>query len=933
MSTGVTPAHPSRRRRASQQPSEPDRAYRLITATAQVLLLGLVLVSPWFFGGVRANFQAPCFVVVLVCLACWLCTLTSKRSDVEVLPSALVPLLLALGLGGLQLIPVADSVARWLSPKELEFRQILSPKVESFEDPLIKIEDPSAKSNEIKPVATSAPSHPLTIYPAATRRDLALLALAVATFALGARFFRRQQPQLILFAAIAINGAALSFFGIAQKISWNGMIYWRFPLTDGGSPFGPFINRNNGAGYLNLCLAGAVGLLLWLLWRQYPAQRPSSSFEHAVPNTIAISAGSGSSWSTRLAQVIEFVGKLNAPMLSAILLIGSITAGITLSFSRGGFAAMVAGAVAAICATRVVGRRKFPWWALALSLVPAMGLILWLGMTDSVENRLESLLDRTTIAEDGRLLNWQESLRAVPDFWPLGSGLGTYGYVYQPYQRRSANAWHLHAENQYLEALVNGGVIGLGLLLAALLIVALSIYRLLRKNSEPSNLLLGTAATFALATQMLQGTVDFGLFLPANMLLLAVLCGAASGRAALLVQEPASTGHWLSLPQVRPLPPLVLILLLGAVGWGWREMRHAAAVEVPFRQTNFAETLTAVSDSQLIADIDRLGTAVIDRWDDAHGHFRMAQLWTHLYRLRAFTQFRQELGSKPTDVDLWNLTNIGQLHARASQLARAGNTVELDRLRNEPLVVNYLRPAWKHFVLSRAACPYIPDVHLQMAALCFLEGNPQDDRIYLDRVELLARLNLDLLFEIGALDLDAGRDESAYDHWRTCWSLDRLYQDRIPPLALTRLSFPEMLEKVAPLAPRGLIGYARDHYDRVMSNSQGPQIGDRLLVLASATPMTDAERSFARAWAYELKRQFRDAAGEFRRAVEANPTNLDWRFDFARSLERQGRFAEAFEQLQPCLKASPRDGNYVGMLDRIRKAIEPSRQSQSVPNP
>ena len=55
----------------------------------------------------------------------------------------------------------------------------------------------------------------------------------------------------------------MAFFGICQQMSWNGKLFWSFPLRHSGYPFSSFVNRNNAAGYLVLCLAAAFGVAFW----------------------------------------------------------------------------------------------------------------------------------------------------------------------------------------------------------------------------------------------------------------------------------------------------------------------------------------------------------------------------------------------------------------------------------------------------------------------------------------------------------------------------------------------------------------------------------------------------------------------------------------------------------------------------------------------
>ena len=56
-------------------------------------------------------------------------------------------------------------------------------------------------------------------------------------------------------------------------------------------------------------------------------------------------------------------------------------------------------------------------------------------MSDTVKSRLATLLNQDSM-EQTRIPHWKDALAAVPDFWRMGSGLGTYRYVYYQYQRK-----------------------------------------------------------------------------------------------------------------------------------------------------------------------------------------------------------------------------------------------------------------------------------------------------------------------------------------------------------------------------------------------------------------------------------------------------------------------------------------------------------------
>ena len=182
---------------------------------------------------------------------------------------------------------------------------------------------------------------------------------------------------------------------------------------------------------------------------------------------------------------------------------------------------------------------------IALVIVCAVGIVSWVGMTGRLGARLATVVQRELFTE-GRMPNWGDGLKVARDFWPMGSGLGTFRYVYGLYEDRPSKGWYYHAENQYLETLVETGVPGLLLLVLMLGLVARSAWRLARDESGLQTSWFGIAGIFAITGQALHSIGDFDLSMPANVMLFALFCGslaatvpprqrrnpAADGRAA-----------------------------------------------------------------------------------------------------------------------------------------------------------------------------------------------------------------------------------------------------------------------------------------------------------------------------------------------------------------------------------------------------------------
>ena len=379
------------------RPGAPDRSSAPVFV-AQLVLGLTVLLLPWFFGGVQPRHQLWLAVAILVALACYLVAQTSGRFIDRPLPLALVPLILALLLGVGQLLPLPATVLAVFSPQGSHIWKTFVPA----EDPgpaAIASDQERASETALAHslgVSAAAAHHPISLYPASSRYDLSLLVLAVAVFFVGTRLFAEDRVLLGALALVAINGAVLSFFGLIQQMRWNGLLFGTVPLTEGGVPFASFVNRNNGAGYLNMCLAASLGLTVWAF---------------STPAVQKTRAYATTGWQ----RVRQFVSDLNAVRLFSLMLVMLIFAGLICSMSRGAWVAATGAALITVLAVYLTKRTGLGALLLVAILAGGFGLIEWIGQTKAVKQRFETLLWQTEYP-DGRLSKIHFSLQQVPVF-------------------------------------------------------------------------------------------------------------------------------------------------------------------------------------------------------------------------------------------------------------------------------------------------------------------------------------------------------------------------------------------------------------------------------------------------------------------------------------------------------------------------------------
>src|SRR5205085_3937003 len=133
-------------------------------------------------------------------------------------------------------------------------------------------------------------------------------------------------------------------------------------------PFGPFINRNNAGGFLEIGLAAAVGLLLWRLLTIPQIAVPRPPARRGAPKERET-----------VRRILWLLANLNGSMLSAGASVLVISAAVLTSFSRGSFIAMMVGTLFALMLMVLVSRRSVYGWVVAATVASGLGLTAWLG--------------------------------------------------------------------------------------------------------------------------------------------------------------------------------------------------------------------------------------------------------------------------------------------------------------------------------------------------------------------------------------------------------------------------------------------------------------------------------------------------------------------------------------------------------------------------
>lgn len=316
-----------------------------------------------------------------------------------------------------------------------------------------------------------------------TRMELQLLLADILLLFLAAQSFRTLEDWRSFVWFVMSFGFLVAIFGILQHLTFNGKLYWFREMHFGGIPFGPYVNRNHFAGFMELVIPiSLVPLVLGKVRRE---------------RWFLVS-------------------------LFAVVPIGALF----LSASRGGLVSLaveVGVLVVWLILRRTVGRHLLSGGAV---LLLAFLMVSWLGAQQLVERF--SSLQSLEVTGGKRASMRADTWRIFLDHPWTGTGLGTLQIVFPAYETLYDGKVVNHTHNDYLEALAETGIAG-GL--CCLWFLGVLFFDSLRRLSQPNGAFATTlqlSAFVACLGLLTHSLVDFNLHIPANLLLFFLMANLAT---------------------------------------------------------------------------------------------------------------------------------------------------------------------------------------------------------------------------------------------------------------------------------------------------------------------------------------------------------------------------------------------------------------------
>ena len=337
---------------------------------------------------------------------------------------------------------------------------------------------------------------PMTLSPEATRAALLALVPPITLFL--ATLTTEHRQRWLIVSVVMLGSVANVFLGLAQRFEGASSNLYFYDVANFGSATGFFSNRNNFA--MLLCVT------IPLTW----------AVTHKVIRMRALSPVAGIAGGA-LMMLIIFMGLAASNSRSGILL-GMLA--LTLSTLM-----VLATPTTASRSSRRTQRGKLS----LLAILGAAFIIGQFGMTGILR------IVESDPLSDLRSQMRAVTLRAAAEYFPVGSGFGTFQTIYGMHETPAMmfSAYVNHAHNDWLELWLEGGLPAAALMACFVALFAWQVARVWNPRGAFAEHVLPRAASIGALVLLLHSLVEFPLRMPA------LLCIFASLIAILLAPPQA----------------------------------------------------------------------------------------------------------------------------------------------------------------------------------------------------------------------------------------------------------------------------------------------------------------------------------------------------------------------------------------------------------
>jgi O-antigen ligase len=446
------------------------------------ILIALAVLTPWPFGS-TPSWAVRGITLIALSTAILVSLQQARRGALSLSRGPLVPLAVLVALGLIQLVPMPGGLHAIVAPGSAA---VWHPEATGASSLL------------------TADARPISIHPAATAEWLGTTGAILGLAALGAPALGRRRMVTAVTWTLLAAGTLVAIYGIVARALFGPLLYGHIAVPT-VSPFGPFVNKNHFAGYVEMPALLALGLGRGL-WRQH-AKASDTGVPAPTPDALVAFGAS-------------------AAMVMAVLL----------SLSRGGALGVLSGIATFAFLDYTTARHRSPLGKVVAPVALASVLVAILVlMPGEVHERLLGIARSRDNSTLYRVAIWKDALHAWMASPLVGQGLGAFADAIPRFKTTAGLFRVNHPESEPLEIAVEGGLVALCAAAAALGFLFVRAIAAIRGHRDRVQRGIVTGALAGMVALTVHGLVDFNLRIPSNALMfvsLAVLAAAPLGCVA-----------------------------------------------------------------------------------------------------------------------------------------------------------------------------------------------------------------------------------------------------------------------------------------------------------------------------------------------------------------------------------------------------------------
>ena len=316
-----------------------------------------------------------------------------------------------------------------------------------------------------------------------------------------------------------------------------------------------------------------------------------------------------------------------------------ILAGIAVTISRGTYASTAVTLVLFFGVMLFHRTYRLPSLVLLVVLVGAVGY--YLPRSFAVQARLKPTFQQASIKEDTRILLWEAAFRLWREDPWWGVGPAHYDYRFRQFRPAEIQLRPGWAHNDYLNALTEWGVVGIGLVASAWVLLGLGVFKTWpfvrgkpkdlgpERNSSKFAFVLG--ASLGLVAILVHSAVDFNMHIPANAILAVTLMALLSSHLRFATER-----YWVTIrPWGKALASVVVLAGVVCLGMqGWRRAGEYVWLQRAAHAPDFSPEQAALLEKAFAVEPDEPGDGLRESAKRTALNPRQAARITHSWPAR-----------------------------------------------------------------------------------------------------------------------------------------------------------------------------------------------------------------------------------------------------------------------------------------------------------